>query len=80
MTDIFRGFTEAELSEAFAKVVPADDWRKPIDTMIHPDEYAAIAAAVEFYTGTTLIVAGDDPVTRMVRVAALGYRAGPAGP
>jgi len=70
----------AILGAAFALVAPADDWRGPIDAVL-PEacDFAPdlVARAVAYVTATdarvTVTASG-------VRVQALGYRAGPAGP
>lgn len=59
------------------------DWRAPIDTWIRLVQFDAYADACMFFTATELKPTGERKVDRgfsMIRVKAIGYRAGPAGP
>jgi len=74
-----RGFGETQLRNAFDKVRPAKDWKAEISAVVNPSEWPLdlVAAAVEFYTATTITV---EPITNSPRVlvTAPGYRNGPA--
>jgi hypothetical protein len=68
------------LSSVFSMVENKKDWRGPIEAKLNADlcevSQEVIARAVEFFTSTTpsFTREGDYLI-----VAALGYRAGPAG-
>ena len=51
--DTFKGYSQAQLCEAFQTVQPASDWKDPIKAWIPSDRYAVTIAAVQFYTATT---------------------------
>lgn len=78
--DYFFGFHVDDLKRAFDLVAPKDI-RGPIDAEISPKAFNITHAAVVFYTATHLEQVGPaDPETGLIRVKAIGYRAGPAGP
>ena len=50
-----KGFTRRELSKAFDKLTTnLDDWRMPIHTRIHVDEWYLMSEACELFTGSKL--------------------------
>lgn len=77
-SDLAGEFGPAELEAAFSKVHPPGDWKGEIDALIKRTDQDLVAAAIEHYTATepTFECAGDD----FLRVTAIGYRMGPAGP
>ena len=73
-------YTVEQLSEIFDAVSDPDDWKAPIAAWIPASTYDAVGAAVEFYTGTWIRVAGGPELgTGRILIEAEGYRAGPAG-
>ncbi len=72
------GYTQEQLEAAFDLVAPAGDWKGPIDATIPRDKQEVVGIAVAHFSGTEaeFECAGDD----RVRVTAIGYRMGPAGP
>lgn len=84
---VFKGYSEAELNDAFNLVADPRDWKAPINSWIRGGNradgldialLAKIAAAVEFFTGGKAKF-GCDISGANVKVTAAGYRAGPAG-
>lgn len=76
---VYKGFTQAQLSAAFDRVANPNDWRAPIDKVLLAERATpAVSAAVEFYTATQATI--TDLGNGFVRVTAVGYRMGPAGP
>ena len=71
----------AILHGAFRLVADKNDWRAPIDAVVHADlaefDGEVIARAVQFFTGTDAAVVETDAG---LHVRAIGYRAGPCGP
>ena len=70
------------MSKVFDRVADANDWRAPIDYIIEAELRSEVEAAVIHYTATVPTFTDVQPHNgvRMVRVQAVGYRAGPAGP
>ena len=70
------------MSLVFDRVADANDWRAPIDYIIEAELRSEVEAAVIHYTATvpTFTDVQAQNGVRMVRVQAVGYRAGPAGP
>lgn len=67
-----RGYTHAELNEAFQKIQNAEHWKNPIDAWIHPNQFEVCAEACCYFTGSSLSRvqwAGE----HAVRVMAPGY-------
>lgn len=80
---VYRGYTLAELTQAFDLVCDPNDWRAPINhTLVKsqatPANLAVITAAVIFFTATAPTFTPLD--YGMVKVTAVGYRSGLAGP
>lgn len=86
------GFTESQLRAAFELVQNPADWKAAIDSYVSSDELKVVAAAIEFFTGTTakfdyIRLVTEDSVTatrfkagdHILKVRADGYRRGPAG-
>ncbi len=65
----------------FDAVKDAADWRGPIDKIIPLMSLHDTVAAIAFYTATEAEWVDSQSVRgiKMVRVQAVGYRAGPAG-
>ena len=78
----FKTFQQ-RLQTAFDAVADPKDWRAPIDTTLELSELDAVGGfyfikqAVEHFTGTTPTLCFG---IGNVRVQAIGYRNGPAGP
>src|SRR5262245_10840743 len=76
-----RDVTWAELSLAFDAVAPRDDWKNPIERVLHldADTLALVRRAVAFFTGSepTFEQIGTelpgDPGVGLYRVRAAGY-------
>jgi hypothetical protein len=64
-------FTRGELKEAFNKVANKENWKLPIDAIIHESEMEIVEEAVIFFTGSipSLFDAPEDKV----RVVSKGY-------
>jgi hypothetical protein len=70
-------FTHEEVDAAFRLVSSRKDWKAPISATIPEAEREVVAFAVHFFTATEARFSpGPDADT--LRVAADGYRAGPA--
>ncbi len=67
----------ADLSRAFDLVAP-QDWRGPIAAEICPEARAITAEAIAFYTAPQAHFSALP--NGLLRVTAIGYRSGPAGP
>lgn len=71
------------LRSAFRIVADPKDWRGPINTVIPEHLEGVVTEAIIFMTATRPQVMGrmTDGATgqKLVRLAAIGYRAGPAG-
>ncbi len=70
------------MGHRFDAVKDEADWRGPIDKIIPYEALAETIAAIAFYTATEAEWEDSQSVRgiKMVRVQAVGYRAGPAGP
>lgn len=78
---VFDGFSRNQLKAAFRMVTNPDDWRARIDAEVHLTAAITeeqIARAVAFFTGTEATI--ERRKNNVVRVTAVGYRMGPAGP
>lgn len=57
--DTYGGFTRAELSEAFDRIKPLENWKQPIHHVFAESltqrEIAMTDAAIEFYTGSRAV-------------------------
>ena len=78
-------FSRDELEAAFRKVANPRDWKSAIDTVIPVEDQDVVAEAVAYFTATevtwgTLDASGQPIPENQIRVRALGYRQGPAGP
>ena len=92
-TKMLTGYTKTELTAAFNLVQNKNDWKDRIDSYCTLEEMPIMTAAIEFFTATTpkfhKLVYGDNSRIQVfgrfkfgqivMRVIALGYRAGPAG-
>jgi hypothetical protein len=67
------------LRKAFERIENKDDWKAPINAVIHREDYVLFSEAVEFFTATPLVIMKHIG-NSMFHVTAKGYRAGPAGP
>lgn len=80
---VYKGYTRAELSEAFDRVKNPDNWKLPINVTLPVwlarREKTMIEAAVVFYAGCcpefTELRDGSGGVIRGTRVTAAGYYA-----
>lgn len=83
LVDPANGWTFGDMEDAFALIEDPSDWRARIEAVIPMDKLLVCQAACEFFTGTHLVCATpveDALRTGSVRVTAVGYREGPAGP
>ena len=76
--EIYKGFTESELKEAFDSVSNPKDWRAAINAIILRERLEVVVAAIEFYTAAPIEVKKINKTH--VQVISVGYRLGPAGP
>jgi hypothetical protein len=77
IADLLGGYTEAELSAAFALVAPKENWKLPIEAVIpkpSPYDAALLKFAVAFYTGGKAKFTGL-PSGKAVLVTSPGYYA-----
>ena len=65
---------------AWELIQPEEDWRGPIDKWIHSSILPDAQEACMRYTATELQVVDQSVGGTLVRVQAVGYRMGPAGP
>ena len=66
------------LRAAFGQVCDPDDWRGPIDCLV-PEKLASLYhEAIVFMTGTVPVIHQTES-RAVLRLTAIGYRAGPAG-
>ena len=77
---VFKNFTKSELDAAFDRVSDPKDWRAPIAATCTTQERETVAAAIEFFTGTTPTFEPDLRDSKTWKVTAIGYRNGPCGP
>lgn len=84
---VYLTYSRPELEAAWALVAPREHWKAPIEAYLPketPEATAlAIKAAIEFYTATTpafhfVTRRGETEIE--LKVTAVGYWAGPAGP
>lgn len=78
MENLYNGFTHQQLEDAFQKVQSKTSWKDPIDSVVPEKERKVVGSAVEFYTATQAEF--TDLRDGLLRVRAIGYRMGPAGP
>ena len=76
--EIYKGYTEEELSKAFDAVANSDDWKDEIAAVMPGEAVTLVVAAIEFYTATTPKISLNVNTMRYV-VTSEGYRRGPAG-
>jgi len=72
--------TKGELGEVFDLVQTSDDWKAPIDCKIMlgtENQKDLVRKAVEFFTGTRANFELIEPMLKLYRVTAVGYRNGP---
>lgn len=77
MGDTYNNFTQEQLQEAFNRVRNPKDWKAPIDAVVRCQDLELIGAAVQYFTATTITIL--ERKAWLCRIAADGYRAGPAG-
>src|SRR5258708_5538789 len=79
--DEFRDVENVLMRSAFDAVAPRHDWRAAVDAEIDADAVGfgpnVIKRAVLYMTATQATV--EETARGMIRVRAIGYRAGPAG-
>ena len=66
-----------ELEPYWNRVADPEDWKRPIDSYVHKDDLEKTKAAIAFFTATEATATVLQP--NWYRVAADGYRRGPAG-
>lgn len=69
---VYLGYYHDELVEAFQKVEHPENWKLPFNAVISVDEWEITAAAVEYFTGSTLDLVDYGPGGSLV-VQAIGY-------
>lgn len=52
----YQGFHILDLGPAFDKVKDSEDWRNPIRAVVSAEDLGITIAAIEFFTGTDVIV------------------------
>lgn len=70
-----RTYTEAELTQAWKKLMFGEDWQGKICCQVKTKDVPAIVEAIKFYTGCDALiypVPGGDS-----KIMAAGYRQGP---
>ena len=77
-TEVYEGYTEAELRLAFDAVKDPQDWKAPIAAEMPGEVVMPVVAAIKFYTATVPTVSLDVTTMRYY-ITSPGYRAGPAG-
>lgn len=79
LADARGGFTGEEIKACFDLVKNDEHWKNPIDKIIDRSQQELVAVAISWYTATPAeFEATDNP--DKVRVTAVGYFCGPAGP
>ena len=79
LNDARGGFSDDEIKAAFDLVKNADHWKNPIDAVIDRSSQDVVAVAIAWYTATPAEFEDTDEPDK-VRVTAVGYFDGPAGP
>jgi len=64
------GYTRGDLRVAFDMVADKDDWKAPVDALIHPTYREVVREAVIFFTGSVPSFVARDG---RLRVHAAGY-------
>jgi len=76
--DRWGGFMFAQLDGAFNVIKNKEDWRAPIDVVVHKYAVDIVCASIEYFTATepkkTLMLESGN-----YRITSEGYRMGPAG-
>ena len=73
MDQIVHGkYTKRELLNAFNEIVDEENWKNPIDSYLKADLFDITNSAVEFFTGSSLIIT-QHLKNRILRVRAEGY-------
>ena len=72
--------SHADLEQAFRKVSDPNDWRGPIDAVIDDADRHVVGEAVAYFTATSAEFHPVPGQPGKLRVTAVGYRCGPAGP
>jgi hypothetical protein len=73
------GFRPDQMAAAFDRVRDHHDWKAPIRSTIHVSERAVVAAAVQWFTGTTAEFVEVPGTPDTLLVEARGQRLGPSG-
>lgn len=71
---------QKQQEEAFALIEQPGDWKAPIDAVIPVEDYDRCREACDFFTATKLEIVEQLHYGKFLRVKAIGYRNGPAGP
>lgn len=71
-------YTQEELEAAWAKVRPEPYWKDPVNATIHASDRDVVAAAIWHFTATEPVFTVESAYR--LRVRAVGYLMGPAGP
>lgn len=72
-------YSNNQLQEAFEAVQNPDDWKGPIDSVVHIDALAKTLCAIEYMTGTKPNIF-PNVTWPYYNVTSVGYRNGPCGP
>ena len=75
---IWKGYTQAQLSDAFDAVANPHDWKAPICVAVPGEHVSIVVAAIQFYTATEPTIELCISNMRYV-ITSEGYRNGPAG-
>jgi len=73
------GFRPDQMATAFDRVRDHHDWKAPIRSIIDVSERAVVAAAVQWFTGTTAEFVELPGTPDKLSVEARGQRLGPGG-
>jgi len=65
-------YTHRELLKAFNEVANEEHWKNPIDSYLKEDLFEITNSAVEYFTGSSLIIT-QHLKNRILRVSAKGY-------
>ena len=78
-TDLYHGYTEKELRNAFVRVQDRDDWKGPIYSVINKSDRDMIKWAIIFYTATVPRFSPCGLAKDLLEVHSEGYHLGSAG-
>ena len=74
------GYTYSDLDLAFTTVYNKDDWKAPIDAFCMIGDQPLVREAIIFFTATEPTFEKIEGRENWLKVTAVGYREGPAGP